>query len=63
MSEALVPEWCQQEIYSPTTEYGVSFDSMQNIFYINFLMNKITQKYTVTKNFHITLCAVLLLNM
>jgi hypothetical protein len=32
-------------------------------FYINFLMNTITQKYTVTKNFHITLRAAVLLNM
>jgi hypothetical protein len=63
MSEALIPEWCQQEIYSPTTEYGVSFMIPCTTFYNNFLMNTITQKYIVTKNFHITLCAVLLLDM
>jgi len=32
-------------------------------FYSNSLMNTITQNYIVTKNFHITLCAVLLLDM
>lgn len=32
-------------------------------FYSNFLINTTTQNYIVTKNFHITLCAVLLLYM
>jgi hypothetical protein len=64
MSKALLPKWCQQEIYSPTTEYGVSFTIPCTTFLHQFFDEyNNTKIYIATKNFPITLCAVLLLDM